>query len=477
MSSAAPVPVDSKSAKKRKAKTESAPVPSGAATPPAEAAPADAHTNGVESQHDSQYIKDLTKYANRPQRVHDWLSGKITLTDFSRRNIRNIHKKLAASTKADTVIAENPGVPLDDLVANKKLNADQKAQILKKPALQAQLAQFEEQLTAFRSFAQELEDKFAKEKSGLTEAHEAEIAAVKEKASQETEKIKTHAVEDGLRVINHFLHAAASKRQSEDVDSAESRAFEGTLLLVYQGNDASLETLKSLIYGTDEKVPDVSGELLDYTYAQVKESAIQGGENPSLPTKEEEEETQPTDPTVSAVSYAQTDSTIANAGLTELDDTTTLPTTKANETDLETLPVPEQSTTGADAANAIAEASWDPQASIVTDTSTTNEEWVQVPRDPAETETGVAATPAAVNSTANWAEEVGAAAEEKPVSENDGFEQVKRDRGRGRGGRGGRGDFRGRGRGGGRGDRGGRGGGGPRGARGGPRGDPRGDKS
>jgi len=48
-------------------------------------------------------------------------------TDFSSRNIRNIHKKLAASTKADAVIAENPGVALDDLVASKKLNADQKA--------------------------------------------------------------------------------------------------------------------------------------------------------------------------------------------------------------------------------------------------------------------------------------------------------------------------------------------------------------
>lgn len=79
MSSAAPVPVDSKSAKKRKAKTESAPVPGGAATPPAEAAPGDANTNGVESQHDSQYIKDLTKYAHLPQRVHDWVNKKIYL--------------------------------------------------------------------------------------------------------------------------------------------------------------------------------------------------------------------------------------------------------------------------------------------------------------------------------------------------------------------------------------------------------------
>lgn len=390
------------------------------------------------------------------------------------RNIRNIHKKLAASTKADAVIAENPNVALDDLVASKKLNADQKAQVMKKPALQAQLAQFEEQLTAFRAFAHELEDKFTKEKSSLTEAHEAEVATVKEKAMQESEKIKTHAVEDGLRVINHFLHAAASKRQSEDVDSAESRAFEGTLLLVYQGNDASLQTLKSLIYGTDDKVPDVNGELLDYTYSQVKQSAIQEEGHASQETKPNHGDAQAAEPSPRP-DYVQSDPTIANAGLTELDDTTTLLTTNPGETQIDNIVVPEQSSTGADAANAIAESSWDPQASIVTDASTTNEEWVQVPRDPAETETGVAATPAAVSSTANWAEEVGAAAEEKTASENDGFEQVKRDRGRGRGGRGGRGEFRGRGRGGGRGDRGGngsgRGGGGPRGGRGGPRGD------
>jgi hypothetical protein len=43
---------------------------------------------------------------------------------------------IAASTKADTVIAENRSVTLEDLEASNELNADQKAQILKKPALQ-----------------------------------------------------------------------------------------------------------------------------------------------------------------------------------------------------------------------------------------------------------------------------------------------------------------------------------------------------
>ncbi|EXJ93329.1 hypothetical protein A1O1_01721 [Capronia coronata CBS 617.96] len=451
MSTAGSVSNDSKSARKRKAKDGSAPPGSGAATPSVEAPAPDmsSTTNGVDPHGQSQYIKDLS------------------------RNIRNLHKKLAASAKADAVISENPNVPLDDLVAAKKLNADQKAQILKKPGLQAQLAQLEEQLTSFRAFAQEVEERFAREKSILIEEHEAEIATIKETAVREAEGIKAKAVEDGLRVVTHFLHAAASKRQSEDADSDEGRAFEGALLLVYQGNDASLTSLKNLVYGTDDKVPDVNGESLEVTYAQVKQSALQGARDVSSITEHEVEQAGAAQPEPIAAEV-QTDPTVASAGLTELDNTTAIqtPVTTNSTAPTDAIPIPEQASIGADAANAVAEASWDPQASVVTDTSATNEEWVQVPRDPTETDTGIAATPAAFHGSSSWAEEAGAAAEEKPVVENDGFEQVRRERGRGRGGRGGRGDSRGRGRGNrGDGHRGGRGGG-PRG-----RGGPRADKS
>ncbi|KAI1614811.1 hypothetical protein EDD37DRAFT_609297 [Exophiala viscosa] len=442
MATANTVPVDSKSAKKRKAKGETAPSTNGTASPSIEGPTTEAHptaNGGPDIPGESSFIKDL------------------------QRNIRNINKKLAASHKADAVITENPDVPLDDLVAQKKLNADQKAQILKKPGLQAQVAQLEEQLHTFRSFSHELEEKFAKEKAGLTEAHEAEIARVKKEVSQDAEDIKTKAVEDGLRVITHFLHAAASKRQSEDVESEEARAFEGALLLVYQGNDASLTTLKSLIYGTEEKVLDVQGEPLDYTFAKVKQTSLQGAQDLAAQPSEEVDEAQVND-TVPTGEGIQTDNTVANAGLTELEDTTAIQT-NANETESaepEVVAIPEQAATGDDAANAAAESSWDPQASAITDTSANNDEWVQVPRDPAETDTGLANTPAAMHGSSNWAEEVGAAAaaEEKTAAENDGFEQVRRERGgRGRGGRGGRGEHRGRGRGGrGDGHRGGRGG-------------------
>lgn len=62
MSSAATVPVDVKSAKKRKGKAEAANA-SGAATPALEVTPSEPHTNGVETQNDHSYVKELARYA------------------------------------------------------------------------------------------------------------------------------------------------------------------------------------------------------------------------------------------------------------------------------------------------------------------------------------------------------------------------------------------------------------------------------
>lgn len=384
-----------------------------------------------------------------------------------------MNKKLASSSKADAVVSENPGKSLEDLVASRKLNADQKAQLEKKPALRTQLAQLEEQLTQYRTFAQELEDRFAREKASLIESHEAEIAQLKEEAAVNTQATESKPdLQDALKVITHFLHAAASKRQSEDPDSDEARAFEGALLLVYQGNDSSLSTLRSLIEGADEKITDTQGELVDYTYAQIKQAALAEAE----PVEEPATEVPPPYEAAGA-----TDPTIANAGLTELQDTKTIPihSNGADGTGAAFV-APEQASTGDSAANAVAESKWDAEASVHTEASAGGEDWVNVPRDPAETDTGLQATPAAPAAQAensnSWADEVEAA---PVVSENDGFEQVKgrhsEHRGRGRG-RGGRGDgFRGRGRGGQRGEfRGGRGRGGDGRGRGGQRGGERG---
>lgn len=162
-----------------------------------------------------------------------------------------------------------------------------------------------------------------------------------------------------------------------------------------------------------------------------------------------------------------TDPTIANAGLTELQDAPVSASVEPSQAVQANEPVsaPTQTSAG-DGANLLTENSWEPQAS-----GTLNgDEWVEVPH-PAEAE-GESPSNAAPAQSTSWAEDVPTGA---APAEGDGFEQVVHHHqrqgsvrgrggrgGRGRGdasrGRGGRGEFRGRGRGGAGGGAGGRGG-------------------
>lgn len=145
---------------------------------------------------------------------------------------------------------------------------------------------------------------------------------------------------------------------------------------------------------------------------------------------------------------------------------------------VDTPTVPEASSIDAGAANAAGESHWEAKLSASVESGP--DSWIEVPRDPAETDTGVAATPAAMTGTQSWAEDVPVEPASAPVAKSppaanngDGFHEVHH-RGRGRTGsqgeyhrgggrgRGYRGDREGgyRGRGGfNRGDRGDRGGG------------------
>lgn len=64
MSAAGTIPVDSKSAKKRKVKGEGAPVESGAATPLIDEMTTEspATTNGVDALGESNFLKEITRY-------------------------------------------------------------------------------------------------------------------------------------------------------------------------------------------------------------------------------------------------------------------------------------------------------------------------------------------------------------------------------------------------------------------------------
>lgn len=347
--------------------------------------------------------------------------------------------------------------------------------------MEAQLVQLEEQQKTFIEFAQDLETRFDKEKAAIADSHDAEIERLKEEAVQESVAISEKKVRDALQVACQFLHAAAYQRQREDVEENEKQAYEAVLFHLYQGNSTALETITNVVEGKEVNITEPSGDEIDFTFAQLKISAMSTLSEDQADTQgttevgtevdvEPETEPEPEPESEPSLETPLVDLTIANAGLTELEDTTAIPTsaTEVVSPDNASSAAPEQASTAGEAANAVAESAWNAEASMTTDNTQAGEDWVQVPRDPAETETGT--SPAVQQSTSNWADEAGAAAEEKgptPVSENDGFSEVRRERGgRGRGGRGGRGsDGRGRGRG--RGEyrgRGGRGRGAPRGA-------------
>lgn len=171
----------------------------------------------------------------------------------------------AATQKVDSIIEANPGVSLDDLLASRKINADQKAQAERKPALQAQLAQFEEQHGHYIKYGQELEARFAKEKEILAKSHSGELEALRATIRAEAALEQQKLLKDKLLTLSRFLRAAAARRQLEDDDSDLTKAFEGALLQVYGGDAAAVNAAEKLIEGAEVGVPSTEGVVLSVT--------------------------------------------------------------------------------------------------------------------------------------------------------------------------------------------------------------------
>lgn len=167
--------------------------------------------------------------------------------------------------KVDAIIEANPGVSLDNLVASRKINADQKASALKKPQLQAQLAQFEEQIAQYKKFDQEYQHKIAQEKEILQRAHSQELEKLRETLKAEAALESEKAFREKFLTLSRFLRAAAARRQLEDDDSDLTKAFEGALLLVYGGDAAAVGAVEKLIAGSDDSVPSTEGITLSVT--------------------------------------------------------------------------------------------------------------------------------------------------------------------------------------------------------------------
>lgn len=171
----------------------------------------------------------------------------------------------SANQKVDSIIAENPGVSLDELLSSRKINVDQKAQAQKKPSLQASLAQFDEQLAQYKQFDEDYQKRIAAEKSALESCHKDELEQVRDAAVSETQAESQKESKDNLLILSKFLRAAAAKRQGGDETSSENRAFEGALLLVYGGNADAVAAMNKLITGNEDLVPTVEGTPSEFT--------------------------------------------------------------------------------------------------------------------------------------------------------------------------------------------------------------------
>ncbi|KAK8248025.1 hypothetical protein HDK77DRAFT_426261 [Phyllosticta capitalensis] len=432
-------PNESKSARKKKAKAEAAAAAAaaaGASSPTKDAgSPIEGSVNGVDVESEHPYIKELQK------------------------KLRNVNKKLNAMDKVNSVMKENPDVALDELVAQKKINNDQKAQALKKPQLEADREQFEDQLAQYKGIHDDYQQKLARQKE-LLEATHAEKLKEAEKKAQATAEAKAEEVtKERLLILSQFLRAAAARRQDCDDDSELSRGFEGTLLQVYGGNSEAVEAALKLIGSSSDRVMSTEGVELTITYAEVKEVSTKETATEFVEEKawaEDVAQSEPVPPESNAAVSAATDPTVAHAGLTELDATSTAATN--GEAHNESAVPPATSVEDA-SANAAGAEQWDTKVPVADDPLT--ESFEMVPRNPSETE--AIHQPAPATSTQSWAEDTPVPTTETSIAptgpapgpNGEGFQEVAHSRGgRGRGGyqgERGRGGYRGRGQGRGRG--------------------------
>ncbi|KAI4763263.1 hypothetical protein E4T51_03726 [Aureobasidium sp. EXF-12344] len=463
---------ESKSARKKREKAEAAAAAAAEAAQPqqdsdGQKTPDAADTNG--DAFESSYVKELQKYITSP-------SSPACLLPLP----HHVDAEQNAMTKLDSILAENPGKSLDELLASRKINADQKAQASKKPALQASLAQLEEQIAQYKKVDADYQSRMSAQHSHLTSSHQAEIEKMKADLTGQLEEQLNSALRQKLLTFSQFLRAAAAKRViEEEADSDESKAFEGALLLVYGGDDKAVDAVMNLITGSDEQVPSVEGELLPVKYSQIKQAAVGFGAFPGEETAQEEAPTESTDAPAVQPEDPSSDPTIAHAGLTELNQPAEeeKPIVAAED-----LPIAEASIDDS-SANKSAETQWDNAAATAGNDEQLDDSFEMVPRPADETE--AVHEPAQPQSTSSWADQTSAnatateaAAENNNITNGlastdaEGYQSVERRGGRGgqgRGGRGGhgrgrggprggpRGNFRGRGDGQGRG-RGGRGG-------------------
>ncbi|KAI3341383.1 hypothetical protein F4824DRAFT_311642 [Ustulina deusta] len=376
-----PASAESKSAKKKKAKAERTESPAPSASPAPENAVSVSAADASDDSFESAYIRELQK------------------------NIRNVNKKIANAAKTDPIIDQHKDKSLDELVAARIINIDQRTQRLKKPQLEAQLVQYEDQLAQYKKVDEDYRTRSAAEKLALektlTEKFEKEKADAISELTEKAAADGKQYLHDSLLALSQFLRLAAARR-SEEADGGldENMALEGVLLNVYSGDEHAVSTMHKLIEGSSEATRSVAGDELQTTYGQVKTAAAAY----ISPFAAAEAAPEITETVAESTAAVETDPTIAHAGLTEIDSTgATEPLTNGHIEPAPQSGAPANADVSDNAANAAAGSEWDGNNTM--SSSITQEGWVEVPRDPTETETGLTATPAATSNVQSWADD------------------------------------------------------------------------
>jgi len=178
------------------------------------------------------------------------------------------HVQQSAMAKVDSVMAENPDMTLDQLVSARKINNDQKSQALKKPSLQAQLSQLEDQIVQYKKFEEEFNQRSKADKEELTSAHQKELEELRSQIKPQEEAAPApqgQNLREALLSLSRFLRAAAHRRQLDEDETDETKAFEGALLLLYGGDEKAADTMENIINASGESVVSTEGVQLSVT--------------------------------------------------------------------------------------------------------------------------------------------------------------------------------------------------------------------
>jgi len=141
---------------------------------------------------------------------------------------------------------------------------------LKKPALQTQLSQLEEQLAQYKKvdadYRSRTEAEIERIQTSLTEKFEKEKADAIREIEEKAEADLKRSLHDNFLILSQFLRLAAARRAEEaDPTLDENLALEGLLLAVYGGDESAVSAMLKLAEGTDDLAQSTTGEQLQST--------------------------------------------------------------------------------------------------------------------------------------------------------------------------------------------------------------------